>query len=247
MTVASAHLSSGSSSTDGGPFVTGAISPSAGKLYLAAVMLSGTNPAPDVSGMTGWGLTWVQVAAITGNGIRNVQIFAAVGTPTSGTLTFTPGTGNVATACAWSVAELTGADITAGAAAAVVQNAAARVAGNATSSVTLTNPVASGNATFGAFGAGEILTPVAPSVLVGATSHTAPVAALTATFSGVGQQTIAATASSAIATVPVGIEIKAAATTLLDKLRVGSVAPSAIYIEDRPVSQVFDGPTQVWP
>lgn len=249
MAVSCASLTSGSSSTDGGPFSTASVTPSAGKLYLVAVTVVATSPAPRATAVTGLGLTWELVVDAPGNGSRTVSIFAAIGTPTSGSLAFTIAAGSTPTACVWVVAEASGANLSGGVAGAIAQIAAERNTATTQSSALFPNPITAGSATFGAVGANPITTPVSPWEPVAAASATAPTSALTAMFSAVGQQDVQATVATAQALVPVGIEIKAASANL-DKLRIGDKIPSQIIIAgspDRPVSRVYDGPIQLWP
>lgn len=248
MAVTINHLTTSSSSTDGGPWNTASVTPTASRLYLCSTVVSGTSPAPTIASVSGWGLTWLQVATSTGSGTRNTQIFGAIGTPSAGSLTITVGTGNTGTACGWSVVEVAGADISGTVANAIVQSISARVTTQNLSQA-YTNTVGAANATFAAISSGgsaEVLTPVSPWSLVGGATFASPTGGITSQFCSTAQQNIQASAGSSIAMVPTGIEIKAAASTNLDKLKLGTNLVGLRVGTNTP-SKIYLGSTQVWP
>ena len=110
-------LTSGSSTSN--PSTTATISPTAGRKWLAVVAVSvaggGVTSVSDTIGVTGAGLTWIQVAQIsTWGSRRGLYVFRGDGTPSSGvlTLTYTPGSGGSFEQQKWAIVEISGGDTT---------------------------------------------------------------------------------------------------------------------------------------
>lgn len=250
MSVTSTHLLAGSSTLDSGsPYETASVSPTPGKLYLLGVNVTGVNPGPLATAVTGLGLTWTRVATSTGSGVRNEHIFAASGTPAPGTMFITIASGgNPPTGCSWLLSEHGGADLSGGAAAAIVQSVFARNAALTTTTATFPNPIGAGNATYAIVGANVLATPDAPWTLLGNATYSTPTSAIMSMFAAPGQQIVSATLPTAQASVPVGIEIKAAASapTNLDKLRLGAGTTGLRY-GSTALSKAYLGATQNWP
>lgn len=108
-TLAVTALTSASSTTDGSSFLTASISPAAARVQYIGVThhQAGGQPTPTV---TGCGLTWVQEETQVLGTTRRLTVFRAHGTPSAGQLTI-DFAGASQTACAWSVVECAGADL----------------------------------------------------------------------------------------------------------------------------------------
>jgi len=148
MSVTAVNLTSGVDADAQATYVTASISPTANYLVLAT--FGYVQAAVGVQTLTGANLTWVKIGSTITDGSRNMVVFRALGTPTSGALTFTPnGTGNPSR-CNWTVSQLTNIDITGSDGAnAVVQTATNTAASANTLTVTLGAFADSGNATYG--------------------------------------------------------------------------------------------------
>lgn len=106
---AAALLTSGSSTTDATSIATASISPGSNRALYAAVLAAG---ATDVTPTcTGCGVTWVQekTLVVSASSNRRLTIFRAMGTPSTGALTFDFG-GTSMFSWAWSVVECTDVD-----------------------------------------------------------------------------------------------------------------------------------------
>jgi hypothetical protein len=108
-TVTPTNLTTSASTTDGSSFLTASISPAAAAVQYIGVThhQSGGQPTPTV---TGCSLTWVQEETQVLGTTRRLTVFRAHGTPTTGQLTI-DFAGATQTACAWSVVECAGADL----------------------------------------------------------------------------------------------------------------------------------------
>lgn len=110
VTIPVRNLASAASTTDGTSFATASISPTAGYVQYCGVTshVAGGAPTPTV---TGAGLTWVQEETQVLGATRRLTVFRAYGTASAGALTIDFGV-STQTACAWSVVECGGTDVT---------------------------------------------------------------------------------------------------------------------------------------
>lgn len=136
-------------------YLTASISPTASRLYLAAVMNSRGSGVGTVD-LAGCGLTWEHIGdvdePVTWNSEqRKISLFRATGTPTTGQLTITISVSG--SGCLWSVFEIDGAPLTNNGADAMIQ-AAQATTGSGQSGVTVTMAAFAdpGNIALGLFG-----------------------------------------------------------------------------------------------
>lgn len=114
--VSYALLTSGSDTTNKvapASYSTASVSPTPGRLYVALVYSTAATTAEgEPATVTGLGLTWTKhVDTTVGNPqLRDVTIYTARGTPTSGALTFAFDGGMAGVQ--WAVVEVDGADLT---------------------------------------------------------------------------------------------------------------------------------------
>lgn len=212
MAITAAHLTTASDTSNLTAYTTASISPTAGRLVLAAVFVVGTNPTPTPV-LSGCGLTWTQVDQ-TAVGARTVHIFRAMGTPTAGALTISLTGGTSPTGCAWTVVEFAGVD-TSGTdgSGAIAQSVNAKPSSTTAPSVPFGTAVTAGNATFGCVGTAVQEDPAAGSgwtVLGTPQSFAAPTTGWMAEWAGTAQQNITATWNTAANAFVVGAEIKVA-------------------------------------
>lgn len=111
MALTVAHLTTGSSTTDGTSFATASVTPTAGALVLVAVTLVVTTaPIAPLISVVGNGIVYQVVApvlAIANPAARAMAVYVGrSGAPSAGTIVMT-GSGTY-TAAAWSVVEVTG-------------------------------------------------------------------------------------------------------------------------------------------
>lgn len=147
MAISVSLLTNGLNQTPATSFATASITPGANRLVLATVLnvrLAGSPTVPTASGNS---LTWVQVDTVLFDTIAapiiRLTTFRALGTPTTGAITFDFG-GVTQDDCAWTVSECTGVDTSGtNGSGAVVQSANNRVDAATVLTVTL-----------GAFGSG---------------------------------------------------------------------------------------------
>ena len=153
MAVSATHLTTSGNSTDGNSFTTASITPTAGRLILAAVEnRANTAVDPNTPTLTGNGLTWVQVATVFVTNTQRITVFRAMGgSPSAGAITIDLA-GQDQFYCEWSISEFAGVD-TGGTngSGAIGQTASNTDTGtNAGITVTLGFDAASTSATFGA-------------------------------------------------------------------------------------------------
>lgn len=208
--VAFTLLTSGASTDNVASYSTVSVTPTAGRLYLVAGLVSGVNPAPDFT-LAGWGLTWEQVTT-TAFVARGMKLYAAKGTPTAGSLTITAVSGTF-TGAGWSVVEASGVDLTgANALAAVVQSVQARPNGPPLS-VAFASAVGAGNGAFAGVGLSlaETITAGTGWTGAGATqTWTAPTSAIQGMTAATAPQNVEASWTTADTAFVVAAEIKAA-------------------------------------
>ena len=164
MAVTQNPLTVGGSATNGTSYITASITPGVNLLILLAIeidyVLAQAPPAPALT-ISGNGLTWVLIAAdgghfVSGSSYFNyTYLYRSMGaSPSTGGITI--GTTPTADSIRWSVSEYDGVDTSGtNGSGAIVQNATNRAENVTTLTVTLGAFGDSGNATYGAFGAGD--------------------------------------------------------------------------------------------
>lgn len=167
MAIALTQLVSNRSGTDATSYNTASITPTANALLLAFIETSqggGTAGSPTLSGN---GLTWVEILAVTYSGsIKRLSVFRAMGaSPSAGAVTITSN-GDTFTHGAWKVVELTGVDTSGtNGSGAIVQAVAGTPTTTTTPSVTLAAFAdATNNAAVGAFALSNNSTTFAPGL-----------------------------------------------------------------------------------
>lgn len=213
MAVTSTHLTTGSDTTNQTtPYATASISPTAGRLVLAAVAVTvGVSPTPALT-LSGCGLTWVQVDQ-TVAGARTVHLFRAMGgSPTTGSLSIAGDGTTTMTSALWTVSEFAGVDTSGtNGSGAIVQSVNAKPANGTSVSVALPSAITSGNASFGAVAVSVAEAPAAGAgwTGLGSIAQTAPTTGLLGEWAAVGQQNVAASWTTSASPFVVGVEIKA--------------------------------------
>lgn len=93
MKITSSSLTAGHATDSGSDSIssatTASISPNVNQLILVAVGIKRFAAPPSAPSISGLGLTWVQVATVTGNNLR-LTVFRGLGSPTTGVITITP-------------------------------------------------------------------------------------------------------------------------------------------------------------
>jgi hypothetical protein len=205
-------LTTGSSTTNASSYTTASITPTPGRLVLAAVLATVGSGTTDVT-LSGCGLNWVRVTQTTA-AARTVHVFRAMGTPTAGQLTITGA--SPLTSALWQVTEFNGTDTTGtDGSGAIVQSVAARPGSSTVASVPFPGVVDGANAAYGAVGVAVQEAPVvggSPWTALGSTTQSGPTSGLLAQFTPAALQDVAASWSTSSASFVVGVEIKAAAT-----------------------------------
>lgn len=156
-------LTSGSSTTNATSYATASITPTANSLVIA-VVYGRRNPGLAPSGLSGNGLTWVQVADTTSTALtfRHLTVFRAMGSsPSSGAVTISyAGTMDNAS---WSIFEISGTDTsgTNGSGAIVQSGTNADPATGTSGTITLSAFGSTSNMAIGSFAhnANEVTTP----------------------------------------------------------------------------------------
>jgi len=220
-------LTTGSSTSNTASYTTASISPTPGRLVLAAVLATVGSGTVDVT-LSGCGLTWVKVDQ-TPAAARTVHLFRAMGTPAAGSLTIA-GSSQM-TSALWQVTEFNGTDTSgANGSGAIVQAVNSRP-GSATSvTVAFNQPVNAANTTYGAVGIAAQEAPAvggAPWTSLGSTTQSAPTSGLLAEIAAVARQEIAASWTTSAASFVVGAEIAAVAVVVSGLYPGAAVYPSA--------------------
>lgn len=216
MPVTSTHLTTGTDTANVSPYVTASITPTAGRLILAAVFLSYTTSATPT--LTGNGLTWTLVATTTTATARELSVFRAMGAaPTAGSVTIAT-TGTSPTGCLWTITEFAGADTsgTNGSGGIVGTNIVnARPASATSISQAYPSAITAGNQTFAAIGGtlAQTVTPGAGWSSLGQINGATPAQNLIGMngTNGVGLSPVTASWATATSTWVIGVEIVAAA------------------------------------
>lgn len=179
MAVSCSNLLANGSTTGATSYTTASVSPGANHLLLLQVK-SRTNitATPNTPTVTGLGLTWVQIGLPldiddTGSSRERMTLWRAMGTPTSGALTF-DFAGQSQTHCEWLLDELSGTDTSGtNGSGAIVQSATAIVDSNGPAVPSLTATLAIFNnsndatwGTLGSFNSTTVYTEVSPMVRV---------------------------------------------------------------------------------
>lgn len=153
--VTASNLTAGTSNVSATSFVTASITPSANKLILIGI-ISGSGVAHAPTGVTGCGLTWVQVCQVNVHTTVYMTVFRAMGAaPSSGALTISFG-GSIDQGIGWSVDQFSNTDTsgTNGSGAIVQSATASQDLGPSVTGLTVTLATFNGllNATYGVCG-----------------------------------------------------------------------------------------------
>lgn len=150
------NLTAGGSNTGATSYATASITPGTNDLILAAVQTrTGITANPTQPTASGCGLTWVVIASVvyddTSSSRKRLTLFRALGTPSSGAITFDEA-GQSQTHASWVVDQVTGMDTSGtNGSGAIVQSATNFNDTGANTGKTLT-------VTLGAFGSGSNIT-----------------------------------------------------------------------------------------
>ncbi len=105
------NLTAGDAGSGASSYATASITPSANALVLAYIHSFGSGGPGNTPTATGCGLTWVVVASFVPSGNNRVTLFRAMGSPTSGAVTFDFAGQNQSIPC-WTISQFTGVDQT---------------------------------------------------------------------------------------------------------------------------------------
>jgi len=111
MAIAATHILTNASVAGASSYVTASGSPTTGRLQLLTVGNQCAAATVNVPTVTGAGLTWVLVATqVSGDNVRRVSIFRAMGTASAGALTIDMA-GQTQIRAGWSWSEFSGTDV----------------------------------------------------------------------------------------------------------------------------------------
>ena len=220
MAITQALLTADQDNSNSTSYATASITPTGNQLGLLAV-LNTTGSGAGTPTVSGNGLTYVEIANVTFNdiagGASRLTIFRTMdASPSTGVATIDFGAATQS-GCCWSFREFDGVD-TGGTngSAAVVQSVTNRVDGNTSLTVTLAAFGSASNATYGAFGndiASDTFTQGTGFTTLDTEGHNFPPETLFTEWRNDNDTTVDASASSGDMG-GIGIEIKAAATTI---------------------------------
>lgn len=218
MTITVTHKASVFSGSNATSYATGSWTPTASRLAICCVQseLSGAPAEPTISGN---GLTWTKADGYqddTSGTQSRITVFVALtgGSPSAGAVTADFGAetelgGNVI------VDEVSGADVSGTALNAIVQTKTGSTSGSGTSeSISLTNGITAGNASYGVFHhqADEGSSVGSGYSALGDGHHAGPASALFTEYKAAGAQTVDASWTTSSLKGGIALEIKAAAT-----------------------------------
>lgn len=210
MAVTSAHLTTGSSTTNASSYATASITPAANRLVLLATLVSvGASPTPTIT-VTGNGLTWVQVDT-TVAAARTVVVFRAMGaSPTAGAVTIA---GTSLTSCLWSIVQFDGVDTSGtNGSGAIAQSFNSKPANTNNLSEAFPTTPAAGNGGFAGVGNAVQELPVGGAGWTTQnTSQSAPTSGLAGLHAASSPAAVTATWTTSSSPFVVGVEVAAAA------------------------------------
>lgn len=199
MALVGSLLTSGTDTGNVASYATASVTPTSNALILLGIRVSGTNPAPLISTVSGNGITYTQVGK-NADGASTCYIFRGMAaSPSAGAITIT--TAASETACSWYVFQFTGAETSGvNGANAVTNFSEGRPAASLTPSLAWTGATTASNGAFGLLTTNAAMTGATPgtgwtttvfvsqvtpaAALLAEYTNLSPPAAINGTFSG---------------------------------------------------------------